>query len=145
MRQLKWLPLAIGLLFVGLLPGTALANHEDEHGTLGVATALFIDGNDRLVECIQITGNLAAAAAAAPDNAFTFVLGLDNFPPRTVFVNQSALNPHLLCPVLKVGTTVGTFNWGQGFFFGDELTATVRMELNGHKLGQESSQVLTVQ
>jgi len=145
MRQLKWLPLAIGLLLVGLLPGTTLANHDDEHATLGVATALFIDGSGTLVECIQMVGDLAAAAAAAPDNAFTFLLGLSNQAPLIVSVNQSALDTHLLCPVGRAGTTVGTFNWGLGFFAGEELTATVRMELNGHKLGQESSQVLTVQ
>jgi len=145
MRQLKWLPLTIGLLLVGLLPGTALANHDDEHGTLGVATALFIDGNDILVECIEILGDLAAAAAATPDNALTFRLGLGNISPRTVPVNQSALDTHLLCPVGRPGTTVGVFRWGPGFFSGDELTATVQMEMLGHKLGQESSRALTVQ
>jgi len=147
MRQLKWVPLAIGLLLVGLLPGTALANHDDEHGTLAVATALFIDGNDILVECIEMVGNLAAAAAAAPDNAFTFVLGLGDIPSRTVSVNQSALDTHLLCPAGQVGTstTVGVFRWGQGFFAGDELTATVQMQVLEHNLGQESSRALTVQ
>jgi len=144
MRQLKWLPLAIGLVLVGLLPGTALANHEDEHGTLAVATALFIDGSDTLVECIEMVGGIATAAAGNP-GAFIFVLGLGDQPPRTVSVDEVATNPHILCSVGPAGTTVGSFNWGLGFFAGDELTATVQILVNGHKLGQESSRVLTVQ